>query len=94
MSIPKRLFKALQRQGIHTEYQRGVYHVRNEAAQASILLPDSLALEAKAVQQLLNFASVQNPKAIGACVRLVPLPTFIPVRLRQWAVLWQPMRIS
>ena len=78
MSIPKRLFKALQRQGIHTEYQRGVYHVRNEAAQASILLPDSLALEAKAVQQLLNFASVAEPEGHRGVCKACATPDFHP----------------
>jgi len=74
----QRLTRAFARSGIALEYRDGVYHVRNQSAEASILLPAALPLEEKAVQQLLAFASVRSPDgAHGAC-RACATPDFHP----------------
>ncbi|WP_236146218.1 hypothetical protein [Pectobacterium brasiliense] len=61
MSTFTRLQKRLSRLGIDTDYQHSIYHLRRQHAEAQVLLPDTLPLEEKAVQQLLDFASVHLP---------------------------------
>ncbi|WP_416050264.1 RtcB family protein [Cupriavidus basilensis] len=78
MSSLPRLEKALQRQGIHVERSQGVYHLRNEHAQASVLLPATLALEAKAVRQLLDFAAVRSPDGHHGVCKACATPDFHP----------------
>lgn len=73
-----RLQAALQRQGIHVERQNGVYQLRNEHAQAAVLLPESLPLEEKAVQQLLAFAAVRSPDSHHAVCQACATPDFHP----------------
>ena len=72
------LKKALQRQGIHVDYHAGIYHLRNELTQASVLLPDSLPLEEKAVQQLLAFAAVRSPDGHQGVCKACATPDFHP----------------
>lgn len=62
MSNFTRLIKHFQKNGIAVEATAFGWNVRNAHAQANILLPHDFALEDKAVQQLLNFASV-HPSA-------------------------------
>ncbi|MGO4158607.1 RtcB family protein [Cupriavidus sp. YAF13] len=78
MSSLPRLEKALQRRGIHVERRQGVYHLRNEHAQASVLLPATLPLEAKAVQQLLDFAAVRSADGHHAVCKACATPDFHP----------------
>ncbi|MDR3379808.1 RtcB family protein [Cupriavidus basilensis] len=78
MSSLPRLQKALQRQGIHVERSQGVYHLRNEHAQASVLLPATLALEAKAVRQLLDFAAVRSANGHHGVCKACATPDFHP----------------
>ncbi|MDF3838645.1 RtcB family protein [Cupriavidus basilensis] len=78
MSSFPRLKKALQRQGIHVEHSEGVYHLRNEHAQASVLLPATLPLEAKAVRQLLDFAAVRSPDGHHGVCKACATPDFHP----------------
>ena len=73
-----RLQKALRRQGIHVAQEGDIYRIHNEAASASILLPASLPLEAKAVSQLLDFASVADPHGHGAVCQACATPDFHP----------------
>ena len=73
-----RLQKALRRQGIHVAQEGDIYRIHNEAAAASILLPASLPLEAKAVRQLLDFASVADPQGHGAVCKACATPDFHP----------------
>ncbi|NWK43446.1 RtcB family protein [Ralstonia pickettii] len=76
-SIP-RLKKALQRQGVHVDYNAGIYHLRNEHSQASVLLPESLPLEEKAVRQLLSFAAVRSPDSHHGVCKACATPDFHP----------------
>lgn len=62
MSNFTRLIKYFQKNGIVIEATDFGWNVRNEKAQAKILLPHDFVLEEKAVRQLLNFASV-HPSA-------------------------------
>ncbi|NHV24643.1 RtcB family protein [Burkholderia sp. D-99] len=78
MSTFPRLKKALQRQGIRVDYHAGIYHLRNELTQASVLLPDSLPLEEKAVQQLLAFAAVRSPDGHQGVCKACATPDFHP----------------
>lgn len=73
-----RLKSALKRQGIQVEHQHGVYHLSNEQAQASVLLPAALPLEEKAVHQLLAFASVRSPDAGHGVCKACATPDFHP----------------
>lgn len=61
MENHQRLRKAFARRGIALSYRHGVYEVHDATGQASILLPENLPLEEKAVQQLLAFAAVASP---------------------------------
>jgi tRNA-splicing ligase RtcB len=78
MSNLVRLQKALKRQGIDVSYQSGVYRLRNPQAEASVLLPESLPLEEKAVKQLVEFASVQVPGQAGHVCKACATPDFHP----------------
>ncbi|KVW32670.1 RNA-splicing ligase RtcB [Burkholderia ubonensis] len=78
MSTFPRLKKALQRQGIRVDYQAGVYHLRNERSQASVLLPAALPLEEKAVRQLLSFAAVRSPDHRHGVCKACATPDFHP----------------
>lgn len=80
MSNPhfSRLQRAFSRAGIAVDYRDGVYHLRNEASQATVLLPPSLPLEEKAVNQLLAFASVRSPDGEQGVCRACATPDFHP----------------
>lgn len=73
-----RLQRAYARSQIALSYEDGIYTVRNETAQATILLPASLPLEAKAVQQLLAFAAVKTPQGEAAVCAACATPDFHP----------------
>lgn len=77
-TIPARLFRAFARSGIDLRLEDGVYHVRNERAQASILLPATLPLEEKAVAQLLAFAAVSAPDGAPLVCKACATPDFHP----------------
>jgi tRNA-splicing ligase RtcB len=78
MSNYQRLTRAFARSGISLSREGDIYHVRNEAAQATILLPAALPLEEKAVRQLLNFASVTSPDGGHGVCRACATPDFHP----------------
>ncbi|KAA9001363.1 RtcB family protein [Affinibrenneria salicis] len=74
MSTFTRLQKRLSRLGIDSEYRNATYRFRRHQAEAQVLLPETLPLEEKAVQQLLDFASVYLPghDARVHCARATP----------------------
>ncbi|MBD2519888.1 RtcB family protein [Nostoc sp. FACHB-973] len=77
----KRLLRALQRQGLDVTYNNKTYSVRlanyPDAAVAEVLIPEDLPIEAKALKQLANLASVRHPS--GGCVcRACATPDFHP----------------
>ncbi len=76
--LSQRLFRAFARSGIDLRYENGVYHARNERADASILLPPTLPLEEKAVKQLLDFASVASPDGEPLVCKACATPDFHP----------------
>lgn len=78
MSNPQRLQRAFARHGIALDCHDGVYRVRNEAAQATILLPATLPLEEKAVRQLLDFASVRSADGRTGVCKACATPDFHP----------------
>jgi len=80
MSNPhfSRLQRAFSRAGIAVDYRDGVYHLHNEASQATVLLPPSLPLEEKAVNQLLAFASVRSPDGAQGVCKACATPDFHP----------------
>lgn len=78
MGTYQRLQRAFARTGIALDYRDGIYHVRDDQAEAHILLPDSLPLEDKAVRQLLAFAAVRDPHGHGAVCRACATPDFHP----------------
>jgi tRNA-splicing ligase RtcB len=80
MSNFSRLSKALQRQGIRIERNGSVVALRrmDESSEATVLLPDTLPLEQKAVQQLLDFASVRIPGSDGHVCKACATPDFHP----------------
>jgi tRNA-splicing ligase RtcB (3'-phosphate/5'-hydroxy nucleic acid ligase) len=78
MSNQIRLQRAFARSHIDLRYEDGIYTVRNEAAEATILLPASLPLEEKAVKQLLAFASVKTPQGDAAVCAACATPDFHP----------------
>lgn len=63
---------------VDLRYENGVYTVRNDSADATILLPASLPLEEKAVRQLLAFASVKTPHGEPAVCAACATPDFHP----------------
>jgi tRNA-splicing ligase RtcB len=78
MSHLLRLQRAFARSNIDVRYECGVWHVRNEAADATILLPPDFALEEKAVRQLLGFAAVRTPDGRDAVCAACATPDFHP----------------
>lgn len=80
MSNFSRLSKALHRQGIHIERTGSVIALRrhDDASEALVLLPDTLPLESKAVQQLLDFAAVRVPGQQGQVCKACATPDFHP----------------
>ena len=77
-TVSSRLFRAFARSGIDLRFENGVYHARNERAQASILLPSTLPLEEKAVAQLLAFADVSSPQGEPLVCKACATPDFHP----------------
>ncbi|MET3495541.1 RtcB family protein [Variovorax boronicumulans] len=73
-----RLQRAFSRAGIAVDYRNGVYQLHNEVAQATVLLPKSLPLEEKAVNQLLAFASVRSPDGEKGVCKACATPDFHP----------------
>ena len=73
-----RLRRAFARAGIDLRYDRGVYRVRDDSADATILLPPSLVLEEKAVRQLLAFAAVRTPQGERGVCAACATPDFHP----------------
>ena len=78
MSHLQRLQRAFARAGIAVVRDNGTWHVRNDAADASILLPESFELEEKAVRQLLAFAAVRTPAGGPAVCAACATPDFHP----------------
>ena len=78
MSHLSRLQRAFARARIELHYGKGIYHVRNDSADASILLPASLPLEEKAVRHLLAFASVRSPRDEAVVCAACATPHFHP----------------
>ncbi|MEH2371688.1 RtcB family protein [Nostoc sp.] len=77
----KRLLRALERQGLDVSYSDRTYSVRlvnsPDAPVAEVLLPEGFPVEAKALKQLANLASVRHPS--GGCVcRACATPDFHP----------------
>ncbi|MEH2367647.1 RtcB family protein [Nostoc sp.] len=77
----KRLLRALERQGLDVTYSDRTYSVRlvnsPDAPIAEVLLPEGFPVEAKALKQLANLASVRHPS--GGCVcRACATPDFHP----------------
>ncbi|WP_138504802.1 RtcB family protein [Nostoc sp. PA-18-2419] len=77
----KRLLRALGRQGLDVSYNNQTYCVRlinsPDAPVAEVLLPEGFPVEAKALKQLANLASVRHPS--GGCVcRACATPDFHP----------------
>ncbi|WP_392477914.1 RtcB family protein [Nostoc sp. C110] len=77
----KRLLRALERQGLDVTYDNHTYSVRlvnsPDAPVAEVLLPEGFPVEAKALKQLANLASVRHPS--GGCVcRACATPDFHP----------------
>lgn len=73
-----RLFKALAKSGVEASYDTGVYTLRKHGHEARVLLPASLPLEAKAVSQLLAFASVSTPEGVPCVCQACATPDFHP----------------
>lgn len=78
MSHLLRLRRAFARSNIAVDFDDGVWHVRNESADATILLPAGFALEEKAVRQLLAFAAVKTPAGEPAVCAACATPDFHP----------------
>ena len=61
----KRLLRALSRQGLDVTYNNSTYSVRlnknYSAIVSEVLLPEDFPVEAKALKQLANLASVRHP---------------------------------
>ncbi|MCW5316740.1 RtcB family protein [Nostoc sp. KVJ3] len=77
----KRLLRALGQQGLDVSYNNHTYSVRlvnsPDAPVAEVLLPEGFPVEAKALKQLANLASVRHPS--GGCVcRACATPDFHP----------------
>ncbi|MBD2205834.1 RtcB family protein [Calothrix sp. FACHB-1219] len=77
----QRLLRALARQGLDVSYHNHTYSVRlsniADATVAEVLLPENFPVEAKALKQLANLASIRHPA--GGCVcRACATPDFHP----------------
>ena len=77
----KHLIKALQRKGVEASYVNGVYTLRNKDSEAQVLLPESLVLPARAVEQLLAFAAVRTAAGEPAVHCACAMPDFHPGEL-------------
>ncbi|MEH1937928.1 MAG: RtcB family protein [Nostoc sp.] len=77
----KRLLRALERQGLDVTYSDRTYSVRlvnsPDAPVAEVLLPEDFPVEAKALKQLANLASVRHPSGGYVC-RACATPDFHP----------------
>jgi len=78
MSTFTRLQKRLSRLGIKSHFDNDIYTFNKEDTQAHVLLPHPLPLEEKAVEQLLNFASVNVPNSQGKVCAARATPDFHP----------------
>lgn len=78
MSTFSRLQKRLSRLGIESHFNNDIYTLNKENTSAQILLPSPLPLEQKAVEQLLNFASVNVPNSVGKVCMARATPDFHP----------------
>ncbi|WP_426575863.1 RtcB family protein [Xenorhabdus stockiae] len=78
MSTLNRLQKRLSRQGIETYYENNTYHFNQNQVEAKVLLPESLPLEEKAVQQLLDLAAVRVPGSDAKVCQARATPDFHP----------------
>lgn len=78
MTTNLRLQRAFARNGITVSNRDGIYTVKNDHAQATILLPASLPLEEKAVRQLLDFASVRSQDDQHGVCKACATPDFHP----------------
>lgn len=78
MSHLQRLQRAFARAHIDVRRDNGAWHVRNDAADATILLPENFELEEKAVRQLLSFAAVRTPAGDAAVCAACATPDFHP----------------
>lgn len=76
MSTFTRLQKRLSRSGITILFDNNIYSLRKENTTAQVLLPQLLPLEVKAVEQLLDFASVQVPYSMGRVCAARATPDF------------------
>ncbi|MHC5935681.1 RtcB family protein [Nostoc sp.] len=76
-----RLLRALERQGLDVTYNNRTYSVRlvnsPDAPVAEVLLPSDFPVEAKALKQLANLASVRHPSGGYVC-RACATPDFHP----------------
>ena len=75
-----RLAKALLREGVRVEQEGPIYRVRRADSlgpEAEVLLPPDYPLEAKAVKQLVAFASAADPRGGHVC-RACATPDFHP----------------
>lgn len=76
----KRLFRALEREGLRVSRDGAVYSVatlQGDSAPTEILLPAELPLEVKAVRQLANLAASRHPDGGHVC-RACATPDFHP----------------
>ncbi|MEH1997551.1 MAG: RtcB family protein [Nostoc sp.] len=77
----KRLLRALERQGLDVTYNNRTYSIRlvnsPDAPVAEVLLPEDFPVEAKALKQLANLASVRHPSGGYVC-RACATPDFHP----------------
>lgn len=77
----KRLLRALSRQGLDVTYNNSTYAVRlsnnTNAPVAEVLLPEHFPVEAKALKQLANLASIRHP-AGGYVCKCHATPDFHP----------------
>lgn len=78
MSLNSRIQKAFARQGVAVSYGDGAYRLARPDAEARILLPAHFPLEAKAVDQLLNFAAVRAPGSSACVCQTCATPDFHP----------------
>ncbi|NES96684.1 MAG: RtcB family protein [Desertifilum sp. SIO1I2] len=76
-----RLLRALARQGLDVQYNNSSYSVRwadsPDTPIAEVLLPESFPVEAKALKQLANLATVKHPAGGHVC-RVCATPDFHP----------------
>ena len=78
MSTFTRLQKRLSRCGIETHFNNDIYTFNKQDITAQVLLPNPLPLEEKAVEQLLDFASVTMPNSDGKVCAARATPDFHP----------------